>query len=234
MARAPVPGTMSPEGAAVSLASAAISAIFAFLVFQQWFARRKAYQAAWSVGLAMFAIAALTQFLAEAYGWSDGVYRMYYFLAAPLVAVLGVGSAFLLDRRIGIALALYTAVLAAVFAWVVFTAPVNSLAIQQPMPGGTGFPESVRIWSPVFTIPGSLALIGIALLSYWRTRLFFNLPIAAGAIVAAGSGSLATLGVTWVLYLGELVGVALMFWGFLESREPARAPRPEPEKVAPT
>ncbi len=225
---------MSLQGAAVSLSSAAISALFALLVFQQWLARRKAYQAAWSIGLAMFAIAALMQFLAEAYGWSDGVYRLYYFLAAPLVAVLGVGSAFLLDRRIGRAFAVYTVVLAGVFAWVVFTAPVDSLMLQAPMPGGTGFPESVRIWSPVFTIPGSLALIGIALLSYWRARLFFNLPIAAGAVVAAGSGSLATLGITWVLYLGELVGIALMFWGFLESREPTPAPRPEPEKVTPS
>ncbi len=218
---------MSTDGAAVSLASTAISLVFAFLVFRQWVARRKTYQLAWGLGLALFAVAAFTQFLAEVYGWSDGVYRLYYFVAAPLVAVLGVGSAFLASRRIGLALALYTAVLAAVFAWVVFTAPVDSTALAQAMPAGTGFPESVRIWSPLFTVPGSLALIGIALLSYWRTRLTFNLGIAAGAVVAAGSGALATLNITWVLYLGELVGIALMFWGFLASREPSKAPRPE-------
>ncbi len=222
---------MSPEGAAVSLASTAISVAFAALVFHQWLARRKAYQISWSVGLAMFAVAAFTQFLAEAYGWTDGVYRVYYFISAPLVAVLGVGSAFLLNRRLGLAFAGYTVILAAAFAWVVFTAPVNAAALKLPMPAGNGFTDSVRIWSPVFTIPGSLALIGIALLSYGRTRLFFNIPIALGAIVAAGSGSLATLGITWVLYLGELIGIALMFWGFLESREPARAPEPQREQV---
>lgn len=221
---------MSPAGAAVSLGATVISAIFALLVFRQWLVRQKAYQAAWSVGLALFAIAALTQFLAEVYGWSDGVYRLYYFVSAPLVAVLGVGSAFLASRKLGIAFAVYTAVLAAAFGWVVFTAPVNAAALQLAIPAGTGFPESVRIWSPLFTIPGSLALIGIALLSYWRTRLSFNLAIAAGAIVAAGSGSLATLGITWVLYLGELFGIALMFWGFLLSQETAKAPRVEAEK----
>lgn len=217
---------MSSVGAAVSLASAVISAVFAALVLRQWLARRKAYQLAWSAGLVMFALAAFAQFLAEAYGWSDGVYRVYYFLAAPLVAVLGVGSAFLADRRLGLALSVYTVVLGAVFAWVVFTAPVNAAELQQAIPAGNGFSESVRIWSPVFTVPGSLALIGIALLSYWRTRFFFNLPIAAGAVVAAGSGALATFEITWLLYVGELVGIALMFWGFLASREPAKAPKP--------
>ncbi len=220
---------MSLEGAAISLASAAIGAVFALLVFHQWLTRRREYQIAWSAGLAMFAIAAFTQFLAEAYAWSDGVYRLYYFVAAPLVAVLGVGSTFLLSRRVGWAFAAYTIVLGAAFAWTVFTAPVDATALRQAIPAGTGFPESVRIWSPLFTIPGSLALIGIALLSYWRTRLTFNLPIAAGAIVAAGSGSLASLGSPWLLYLGELAGIALMFWGFLASREPSKTPRPSAE-----
>ena len=225
---------MSVEGAAVSLAATVISAAFAVLVFRQWLARHKTYQAAWSVGLAMFAVAAFTQFLAEAYGWSDGVYRAYYFLAAPLVAVLGVGSAFLLNRKLGLAFAAYTVLLAAVFAWVVATAPVNAAALKEQIPAGYGFPDSVRIWSPVFTIPGSLALIGIAVLSYWRTRFFFNVPIALGALVAAGSGALASLGIPWLLYLGEFFGIALMFWGFLESREPAKAPKPAADQVSST
>ncbi len=222
---------MSPEGAAVSLAATVISLAFAGLVLRQWLAHRRPYQMAWTVGLGMFAAAAFTQFLAEAYGWSDGVYRAYYFLAAPLVAVLGVGSTFLVSRRGGILFTLYTVVLAGAFAWVVVTAPVDASVFSQGIPGGAGFPESVRIWSPLFTVPGSLALILIALYSYWRSRLTFNLWIAAGAIVAAGSGSLSVFKITWVLYLGELIGIALMFWGFLESREPAKAPRVSSEKL---
>ncbi len=222
---------MSPEGAAVSLAATVISLAFAGLVLRQWFAHRRPYQMAWTVGLGMFAAAAFTQFLAETYGWSDGVYRAYYFLAAPLVAVLGVGSTFLVSRRGGLLFTLYTVVLAGAFAWVIVTAPVDASVLSQAIPGGTGFPESVRIWSPLFTVPGSLALILIALYSYWRSRLTFNLWIAAGAIVAAGSGSLNALGITWVLYLGELIGIALMFWGFLESREPTKAPRAASEKL---
>ncbi len=217
---------MTIVGAAVSFASAAISAAFAILVFHQWVGRRKAYQLAWGIGLLMFSVAALMQGLAEAYGWSVGIYKVYYFLAAPLVAVLGVGSAFLASRRAGLAFAAYTGVLTAAFAWIVASASVNVAAFSLPLPAGEGFAESVRIWSPLFTVPGSLVLIGIALYSFWRSRLTFNLWIAAGAVAAAGSGSLATFGVTWALYLGEFIGIALMFRGFLASREPAADKRP--------
>lgn len=221
---------MNLANAAVSIASAGISAVFSFLVFHQWMVHRKSYQLVWSLGLAMFAAAALMQGLAEAYGWSVGVYKAYYFLAAPLVAVLGVGSAFLTSRRGGLVFALYTGVLGAAFAWVVATATVDVAAFSLPLPAGQGFSESVRIWSPLFTVPGSLALIGIALYSFWRSRLTFNLWIAAGAVVAAASGSLATFGVGWALYLGELAGIALMFWGFLASREPAGHQQLAPEE----
>jgi hypothetical protein len=225
---------MSVEGAAVSFASAVISAAFAILVLQQWRSHRKAYQMAWTVGLAMFSVAALMQGFAELYGWTVGIYKVYYFVAAPLVAVLGVGSGFLANRKLGLGLALYTGLLSAGFAWVVATATVKVAAFGNSFPAGLGFEESIRIWSPLFTIPGSLVLIGIALYSFWRTRLQFNLWIAAGAIVAAASGSLATLGVTWALYLGEFVGIALMFRGFLANRDASLARTPASEQVPST
>src|SRR5207249_10337519 len=106
---------MSFEGAAISLGAAVISVAFASLVFAQWLGRRRPYQLAWSLGLGLYAIAAFTQFLAEAYGWSVPVYKIYYLVAAPLVAVLGIGSVFLIHRRAGIGFALYTAVIFAGF-----------------------------------------------------------------------------------------------------------------------
>jgi len=214
------------EGAVVALAATVVSFVFGALVFNQWLSRRKPYQLAWAVGLSMYAMAAFTQFLAESYSWTPGIYRVYYFVAAPLVAVLGVGSALLLSRRAGLGLAIYTAVLLLGFGWVVFTSAVDLSAFALPVPGGSGFPESVRIWSPLFTVPGSIALIGVAAYSYWRTRLAFNAWIAAGAVVVAAGGSLARFNVApWGLYIGNLIGIALMFWGFVASQDLARTPR---------
>src|SRR3989475_12946593 len=100
---------MSFEGAAISLGATVISVAFASLVFAQWLGRRRPYQLAWSLGLGLYAGAAFTQFLAEEYGWSVTVYKIYYVLAALLVAVLGIGSLFLVHRRAGIGSHLYTA-----------------------------------------------------------------------------------------------------------------------------
>jgi len=138
--------------------------------------------------LGLYAIAAFTQFLAEAYGWSVTVYKVYYLFAAPLVAVLGIGSVFLIHRRAGIGFALYTAAIFVGFAAAVAGATVNTDALSSAIPvAGTALPDNVRIFSPLFTIPGSVALIGVAAYSYWRSRLSFNLWIGIGALIVAGA-----------------------------------------------
>ncbi len=224
---------MSLEGAAVSLGATVVSFVFAVLVFNQWRSRRKPFQLAWAAGLLLYAFAAFTQFLAEAYGWTVDVYRIYYLVAAPLVAVLGIGSLLLINRRLGYAFSVYTAVMFVGFAWAVFASlPDTTVLAQLAIPGGSAFPESVRIWSPLFTVPGSVALIGVAAYSYWRTRLAFNAWIAVGALVVAAGGSLARFGVAWPLYLAEFIGIALMFWGFIASQDLARASRPAAAKAA--
>src|SRR3989304_117341 len=117
---------MSLEGAAVSLGATLVSLAFAALAFNQW--------------------------LAESSAGTEDVYRVYYLLAAPLVAVLGAGSTFLVSRRLGYAFSVYTAVLFIGFAWVVLTSPVNTAALAaQAIPGGRGFSGAAR---------GSLARCG--------------------------------------------------------------------------
>jgi hypothetical protein len=218
---------MSLEGAVVSLGATVVSLIFAALVLNQWIGRRKPFQLAWSLGLGLYGIAAFTQFLAEAYGWTASTYKVYYLVAAPLVAVLGIGSVLLIHRRAGVGFALYTIVAFAGFAVAVAGATVNAAALSSPIPvAGTALPDNVRIYSPLFTIPGSLALIGIAAYSYWRTRLMFNLWIGIGALIIAAGGSLARLNLAWALYIGEFVGIAVMFWGFLASQDLAKAKAP--------
>jgi len=218
---------MSVEGAAVSLGAAVVSVIFAALVFRQWLSRRKPFQMAWALGLGLYGLAAFTQFLAEAYGWSASTYKLYYLVAAPLVAVLGIGSTLLVHRRAGIGFAVYTAIVFLGFAAAVAGATVNTAALASPIPvAGTALPDNVRIFSPLFTIPGSVALIGIAAYSYWRTRLMFNLWIGIGALIIAAGGSLARFNLSWALYIGEFLGIAVMFWGFLASQDLAKAKAP--------
>ena len=139
---------------------------------------------------------------------------------------------FLVHRRAGIGFALYTAVVFVGFAAAIAGAIVNTDALASPIPvAGTALPDDVRIFSPLFTVPGSVALIGVAAYSFWRSRLSFNLWVGIGALIVAAGGSLARFNVSWALYVGELVGIAVMFEGFLRSQDLAKVARPAPAQT---
>src|SRR5947199_3370968 len=206
---------MSFEGAAISLGATVISAAFASLVFAQWIGRRKSYQLAWSLGLGLYAVTAFTQFLAEAYGWSVGVYKAYYVLAALLVAVLGIGSVFLVNRRAGIGFALYTLVITVGFAAAVAGATVNTDALTSPIPvAGMALPDNVRTFSYLFTIPGSVAVVGLAAYSDWRSRRLFNLWIGIGALIVAIGCAVARSKIPWAPDIAGAVGIVVVVEGF--------------------
>lgn len=78
-------------------------------------------------------------------------------------------------------------------------------------------PANVRIISPFLTIPGSISLIGGALYSWSLTRRNYNLFIAIGALLVASGGGLSRFGMEWALYILELLGVAVMYIGFIKS-----------------
>ncbi|UCG03362.1 MAG: hypothetical protein JSW11_05095 [Candidatus Heimdallarchaeota archaeon] len=93
-----------------------------------------------------------------------------------------------------------------------------------------GLRATIRLFSPLNTIPGSIALIGGAFYSYitWQWAIYkksgsisptkgvFNIYIGVGALALSIAGTLSGFGFG-VLYLGEAVSVALMYFGFLES-----------------
>ncbi|MFW9904036.1 MAG: hypothetical protein ACFFFH_06860 [Candidatus Thorarchaeota archaeon] len=91
----------------------------------------------------------------------------------------------------------------------------------------------VRLFSPLFTVPGAIALIGGGFFSYltWQISLkretgsftlgmgFFNIYISIGALILAVSGILSGFGIvgTLFLYISDIFAVVLMYFGFLES-----------------
>jgi len=249
---------MSALSVAVPILSAFVAAVFALSVALQWWRRRKPYQLAWTVGLSMFALATAMEGASELSSWSDGTYRLYYAMAPALVGFLGLGSVFLLHRRAGLFFSAYVLGLFVVFVALVASAAVNSANFAYASPlafqsgsactpgtavtlpdgraftcglpiGGNALPSYVRILSPLFTIPGSIALIGVAAYSYWKGRGWFNVPIALGAVVIAAGGVLARFGEPGLLYASELAGIALMYLGFIKaSGLPQRAKAAEP------
>jgi hypothetical protein len=81
------------------------------------------------------------------------------------------------------------------------------------------------LWAIALNSLGTLALVGGALYSIARRqRVRANLWIASGALCVAAATGLSRAGDTSLVYVGELVGIALMFCGFsLPTPKPARA-----------
>ena len=196
-----------------------ISLFFTISVFRQYSKRRKIYQFIWGIGLLIFSITTLFEFISEIYGWNIFMYRAYYVLIASLVAILGLGTVYLFNRRAGKYLTLYFAVVITALLILTLNADVDAEKLKEITVGGSAMPNGVRIISPFLTIPGSIALIGGALYSWRITRRSYNLFIAIGALLVASGGGLSRFGMEWALYMLELLGVAVMYIGFIKSED---------------
>lgn len=201
--------------------STVVSLAFSISVLRQFMCRRKIHQLVWSAGLFLFAASTMLEFLSEIYGWSIAMYKLYYLLIALLVAVLGLGTAYLLGNRIaGHAFALYIFAIALFMAYSIAYAHVDAekLTAGQTV-AGSAMQGSVRLLSPLLTVPGAVSLIGGALYSWYRTKTTYNIFIGAGALMVAGAGALARFGIEEMLYVAELAGIAVMYIGFIKSKE---------------
>src|SRR5690606_17889734 len=91
---------------------------------------------------------------------------------------------------------------------------------QQIMPRGSG---TVRSFSPVMNVWGTIALVGGAVYSavlfrrkqIMRNRMIGNWLIAAGGLMPALGGALIRLGDPSFKYAGEMLGAILIFAGYL-------------------
>src|SRR5256714_6278560 len=85
-----------------ALAATVISSAFAVALFLQYRSKPRPYLLAWSVALAIYAVAACTEVIGAAAGWNPLLYRTYYYFGGILVVgVLALGSIYLLAPRFG-------------------------------------------------------------------------------------------------------------------------------------
>jgi hypothetical protein len=81
------------------------------------------------------------------------------------------------------------------------------------------------LWAVVLNSFGTVFLVGGALYSIARRRrVRANLWIGGGALVLALSTSMSRAGEYSFMYIGEVIGIALMFCGFTLAGQRARPP----------
>ena len=197
--------------------------------------RRHAHLLIWTIGLFFFGIGTLAEVLLGL-KFNGLVLKAWYLSGAMLTAAwLGQGTVHLIVRRqsVAITLTIILAALSVLAAFLVFRAPLSSTAasynVAQPISSQyqailirNGLTVFLTI---LLNIYGTLALVGGAMFSafvFFRKhvlvhRMIGNILIAAGAMAPAMAGSFVKLGLPDLLYLAELVGVVLMYIGFIQA-----------------
>ncbi len=213
----------------IPLVSAVVSLVFAVIVLDQFLARRKSYQLIWAIGLFMFFIATGSVFWIDAWGMNETAYRLWYLFGAVLVAAyLGMGTLYLLARQRVAHIIMVILLVASLYAaFRVFTVSIDLGTLAQL--SGEAMPRGVRLMTPFFNAFGTVALVGGAIYSawvFWRRRIMphrvvSNILIVVGALLPALGGTLVRFGVSSSTghTLLILLGVVIIFIGFLRSRE---------------
>ena len=215
-----------------------VAGVFAVMLFRQFAARRAQAQLLWAIAMSMFAVASLAVTVGVASSWSFRLYEIYWAFGAILnVAFLAGGEILLLFRKPWVR---WTVWLVLVFATaytftVLGNADPNSAALGVDLPRGIkvlGDGTAAYRLAQYVAYPSYFILLLGTLWSAWKMRgrpelkdrFLGTLFIAIGATVVAGGAGFAAVGLV-AGFIGTLVvGICVMFWGFLRASRPVVVP----------
>jgi hypothetical protein len=199
--------------ALVAFAATLLTFRLAGRLLARWRATRRPELLAWASGLAAYAVAAGAIAWGEAHGWDGRSFRIYYAAGALLTApLLGAGSLLLAGRRKAAPVALLYAGLAVGISLAV---PLHGTFAAHGIPHAQDHLEFIpaRLLAILANSLGTIAVVGVALMSI-RKRPVGNALIIAGIAAAAIGSGLAGLGAAGTS-IGIAVGAALLYAGFV-------------------
>lgn len=243
---------------ALAGAACLIAIAFGLSTLDRWLRRRRPHELAWTIAMALFAIAALSLWWGEARGWSSASFRVFFAFGAIInVPWLGLGTVFLLaGPRIGHAVTRGLLVFSGFALGIVMTSPMKPITNPGELPKGSELFEALpRILATVGSaVPALIIFVGAAW-SAWRVvrgnnpgltsaavrqvrsgkRLAAgNVLIAGGAAILSASGSLAgRLGANTSFVVTLFVGIVVLFAGFLVASNSTYVPN-EARSAAPS
>ena len=202
-----------------------LSLYFFIEIFKHYFSKRKQYLLWWMLGVVTFGLGTLSESLHALIGYNELNLRFWYIIGALLGGFpLAQGTVYLLfskkfaDRTTFFFVAYI--IVAAIF---VMLAPIS---IPENFDGrltGKVFEWSwVRLFSPLINLYAFLFLVGGAIYSAYKYfkmknlqfRVYGNAAIAIGGILPGIGGSFTRAGYVEVLFVTELIGLALIYLGY--------------------
>ncbi|TFB09557.1 hypothetical protein E3V55_07495 [Candidatus Marinimicrobia bacterium MT.SAG.3] len=210
-----------------------ISMVFSLLIYKRYRKFGGNHLLWWSWGVLVFGLGTFAESWITLLGWNVSIFRFWYIAGALLGgAPLAQGTVWLLlqpktAKLLTIALILFVTV-SAVF---VLMSPIELDKVDPNLPSGTVFTwQWVRGFSPFINTYAVIFLIGGAIISALRyrkqikdksadaeiahDRFIGNVFIAVGAILPGIGGGASRVGYTEVLYIGEFIGIMLIWTGY--------------------
>jgi hypothetical protein len=235
--------------AGLAFVATAVATLFAEATFKRWRHGRRPHEAAWTVALALFALASAALATGASTGWDRGVFRVFYLLGAVLnVPWLALGTVYLLaGPRAGRRVRAVLVFVSGLAVGVMLTAPVSGdVAGSATIPVGKDvFGVFPRVLAGVGSGLGALIVFGGAVWSAVRfaraargrtvaprapsgRMAAANVLIALGTLILSGGGTLqGVLGHDEAFTLSLATGIAVIYGGFLVAARPAPAESPE-------
>jgi hypothetical protein len=228
----------------IPIATTFLSLAFTWVLVQHYRARPSNHVLWWMIGVFMFGVGTFTEGSTTLFGWNETLFRSWYVAGALLGgAPLAQGTVYLMLKRrtanILTGLLVTYILIAATFVWLT---PINYELVETHRLTGSVMEWSwVRLFSPLINIYAVIFLVGGAILSAVRyarnsdtsDRAIGNALIAFGAILPGIGGAATRMGHTEVLYVMELIGLSLIWWGYRYNvKAPARKPAVEAETAA--
>ncbi|GBD11684.1 hypothetical protein HRbin23_01356 [bacterium HR23] len=225
---------------AVPFATTAIALFFTLSLVDQFLERRRPYQGIWALGMGLYGLASLLQGLWQLGVTGEVVFRLWYITGGMLVAAyLGMGTLYLhAPRPVAHGIFGGLVVLTVVGAVLALVTPLQTgadlrhlygqaLASVDPQTGMRYFPAGVGALTAFLNTAGSLALIGGAVYSavvfaqrrQAGYRVVSSVLIALGAFLSAAGGTLERFNFPQAHTLALLLGIVVIYVGFLRSRE---------------
>ena len=182
----------------------------------------------WLIGVITYGAGTVTESINTIFGWTELNFRFWYVLGALLGGFpLATGTVYLLiNKRLANYMTYFFLLLITVAAVLVFLSPVLPPADGR-LTGKVLSWEWVRYFSPFVNSYSFIFLFGGAIYSaikYLRMkdkekRFLGNVLIGIGALLPGIGGSFTRFGYVEVLYVTELLGLLMIFWGYIMIRD---------------
>ena len=215
--------------AGLAFIATAIAAMFAQATSVRWSRTRAPHQGAWTVALALFALASAALATGESTGWDRGTFRAFYLLGAIVnVPWLALGTVYLLaGRKVGNRVRAVLLVFTGMALGVMLAAPIHGVIAVKGIPVGKDhFGVLPRALAGSASGVGAVVVFGGAAWSairFARSRRPGSGALAAGnALIALGTLVLSSGGLLQGIVGSDesfaitlAAGIAVIYLGFV-------------------